>query len=74
MKFDEKIISRNVPVNWPPRCCDFTPLDYFLWGYVKSSKVYNDKPATIDALEENIVHAICDIRPEMLKKVTHNWV
>ena len=29
--FDERIISRNGPVNWPPRSCDLTPLDYFLW-------------------------------------------
>ncbi|CAH2237439.1 jg3568 [Pararge aegeria aegeria] len=34
--FDERIISRNGPVNWSPRSCDLTPLDYFLWGYVKS--------------------------------------
>ena len=24
------------PVNWPPRLCDLTPLDYFLWGYVQA--------------------------------------
>ena len=36
--------------------------------YVKS-KVCTDKPATVEALEANIVRAI---RPEMLKKVTHN--
>ena len=51
-KFDDKLISRNGPVNWPPRSCDLTPLDYFLWGYVKSL-VYADKP-TIDALEASI--------------------
>ena len=33
--FADKIISRNGPQNWPPRSCDLTPLDYFLWGYVK---------------------------------------
>ena len=71
-KFGEKIISRNWPVNWPPRSCDVTPLDYFLWGYAKS-KVYADKPATIDALENNIMRTIRDISPEMLEKVTQNW-
>lgn len=71
-KFDDKLISRNGPVNWPPRSCDLTPLDFFLWGYVKS-KVYADKPATIDALEANIERVIRDIRPEMLEKVAHNW-
>ena len=24
-KFDESIISRNGPVNWPPRSCHLTP-------------------------------------------------
>ncbi|GFU13004.1 DUF4817 domain-containing protein [Trichonephila clavipes] len=41
--FGDRLISRFGPVNWPPRSCDLTPLDYFLWGYVKSL-VYADKP------------------------------
>ncbi|GFV57251.1 hypothetical protein TNCV_2822681 [Trichonephila clavipes] len=55
------------PVNWPPRSCDLTPLDYFLWGYVKSL-VYADKPQTLDHLEDNICRVIADIRPQMLEK------
>ncbi|GFW08612.1 uncharacterized protein TNCV_2776331 [Trichonephila clavipes] len=43
--FGDRLISRFGPVNWPPRSCDLTPLDYFLWGYVKSL-VYADKPQT----------------------------
>ncbi|GFW31579.1 uncharacterized protein TNCV_4420121 [Trichonephila clavipes] len=34
--FGDRLISRFGPVNWPPRSCDLTPLDYFLWGNVKS--------------------------------------
>ncbi|GFU92256.1 putative DD41D transposase [Trichonephila clavipes] len=30
--FGDRLISRFGPVNWPPRSCDLTPLDYFLWG------------------------------------------
>jgi len=70
--FGERIISRFGPVNWPPRSCDLTPLDYFLWGYVKSL-VYADKPLTINDLEDNIRRVIMDIRPEMLEKVIENW-
>ncbi|GFX37976.1 hypothetical protein TNCV_3835771 [Trichonephila clavipes] len=44
--FGDRLISRFGPVNWPPRSCDLTPLDYFLWGYVKSL-VYADKPQTV---------------------------
>ncbi|GFV09043.1 uncharacterized protein TNCV_2738091 [Trichonephila clavipes] len=48
--FGDRLISRFGPVNWPPRSCDLTPLDY-LWGYVKSL-VYADKPQTLDHLED----------------------
>ncbi|GFS99450.1 putative DD41D transposase [Trichonephila clavipes] len=65
--FGDRLISRFGPVNWPPRSCDLTPLDYFLWGYVKSL-VYADKPQTLDHLEDNIRRVIADIRPQMLEK------
>ncbi|GFX13130.1 hypothetical protein TNCV_2357861 [Trichonephila clavipes] len=56
----------------PQVSCDLTPLDYFLWGYVKSL-VYADKPQTLDHLEDNIRRVIADIRPQMLEKVIENW-
>ncbi|GFX69406.1 uncharacterized protein TNCV_1547371 [Trichonephila clavipes] len=55
--FGDRLISRFGPVNWPPSSCDLTPLDYFLWGYVKSS-VHADKPQTLDHLEDNIRRVI----------------
>ncbi|GFW43064.1 uncharacterized protein TNCV_1474591 [Trichonephila clavipes] len=70
--FGDRLISRFGPVNWPPRSCDLTPLDYFLWGSVKSL-VYADKPQTLDHLEDNIRRVIADIRPQMLEKVIENW-
>ncbi|GFU82888.1 CUB and sushi domain-containing protein 3 [Trichonephila clavipes] len=68
----DRLISRFGPVNWPPRSCDLTPLDYFLWGYVKSL-VYADKPQMLDHLENHIRRVIADIRPQMLEKVIENW-
>ncbi|GFT30152.1 putative LOC100569746 [Trichonephila clavipes] len=70
--FGDRLISRFVPVNWSPRSCDLTPLDYFLWGYVKSL-VYADRPQTLDHLEDNIRRVIADIRPQILEKVIENW-
>ncbi|GFS81534.1 transposable element Tc3 transposase [Trichonephila clavipes] len=64
--FGDRLISRFGPVNWPPRSCDLTLLDYFLWGYVKSL-VYADKPQTLDHLEDNSRRVIADIRPQMLE-------
>ncbi|GFW82696.1 DUF4817 domain-containing protein [Trichonephila clavipes] len=52
--FGDRLISRfGRPRFSPPRSCDLTPLDYFLWSYVKSL-VYADKPQTLDHLEDNI--------------------
>ncbi|GFW20082.1 uncharacterized protein TNCV_2320231 [Trichonephila clavipes] len=70
--FGDRLISRFGPVNWPPRSCDLTPLDYFLWGYV-TSLAYANKPQTLDHLEDNIRRVIADIRPQMLEKVIENW-
>ncbi|GFV08037.1 histone-lysine N-methyltransferase SETMAR [Trichonephila clavipes] len=70
--FGDRLISRFGPVNWPPRPCDLTPLDYFLWGYVKSL-VYADKPQTLGHLEDNIRRVTADIRPQMLERVIENW-
>ncbi|GFW86348.1 putative LOC100569746 [Trichonephila clavipes] len=71
--FGDRLISRFGSVNWPPRSCDLTPLDYFLWGYVKSL-VYADKPQTLDHLEDNIRGVIADIGPQMLEKVIEIWM
>ncbi|GFT46582.1 uncharacterized protein TNCV_3184381 [Trichonephila clavipes] len=70
--FVDHLISRFGPVNWPPRSCDLTPLDYFLWGYV-NVLVFADRPQTLDHLEDNIHRVIADIRPQMLEKFIENW-
>ncbi|GFU13877.1 hypothetical protein TNCV_940561 [Trichonephila clavipes] len=70
--FGDRLISRFGPVNWHPRTCDLTPLDYFLSGYVKSL-VYADKPQTLDHLEDNIRRVIAYMRPQMLETVIENW-
>ena len=52
-KFPGQAISRNGDYNWPLRSCDLTPLDFFLWGYVKD-KVYADACQSIQELKEKI--------------------
>ena len=71
-RFGGRIISRNGDVNWPPRSCDLTPLDYFLWGYVKS-KAYENNPLTIQQLKQEISRIIRDITPEMCLEVMENF-
>ncbi|CAD6993438.1 unnamed protein product [Ceratitis capitata] len=71
-EFGEHFISSSGSVNWPPRSCDLTPLDYFVWDYVKFN-VYTGKPASIDALEDNIEALIRELPAEMLERVCQNW-
>ena len=66
--FEDRIISRRADVVWPPRSCDVTPLDYYLWGVVKD-KCYVDKPETIDALKGNIRETIGEIHPHTIDNV-----
>ena len=47
------------------------PLDNFLYGYVKAH-VYTYKPASIDALEDNIDAFIREIPAEMLESIHQN--
>ena len=72
-KFGERVISQNGTVGGPPRYCDLTPLDYFLWGYVKSM-VYANKPATIDELRTNIGREIAAVSADLCLKIVKNWV
>ena len=51
--FKDRIISSRADVVWPPRSCDFTPLDHYLWSAVKD-KCYADQSKTIDALKDNV--------------------
>ena len=67
-KFNDRIISRNSGVNWPPRSCDLTPLDYFLWGYLKS-QVYRNNPQSIHDLKDGIIRMIGEIKPELCQHV-----
>ena len=70
--FDDRIINCRADVVWPPRSCDLTPLDYYLWGAV-NDKCYSDKPETIDALKDNIRAAIGEIQLHTIDKVHKNW-
>ena len=71
-KFPGRIISRNNEANWPPRSCNLTPLDFFLWGYLKS-KVYANKPTTVQQLKDEIRRHIGEIADELCRDVIKNF-
>ena len=50
-------MGRDGPIPWPPRSPDITPLDFFLWGYVKNI-VYRTKVRDINDLQHRIIQVI----------------
>jgi len=69
--FNGKLLSRRGDIPWPPRSPDLTPLDFFLWGYLKSC-VYANKPTTIAQLKDNIREQMSAIPQEMCQRVFTN--
>lgn len=59
--YGEKWIAREGPVPWPPRSPDLNPLDFFLWGHLKSI-VYSSPVVSLQNLRQCIENGIENIR------------
>lgn len=70
-RFPRQVISRFGDVEWPARSPDLSPLDFFLWGYLKG-RVYRENPTTLDQLKEAIRTEIRLISSEMTAEVMKN--
>lgn len=66
--FPARWIGRGGPIAWPPRSPDLTPLDFFLWGFVKD-KVYRTRVIDLDDLKARIRAAIASVDIDMLRRV-----
>ncbi|GBL62149.1 hypothetical protein AVEN_225592-1 [Araneus ventricosus] len=53
---------------WPPRSPDITPLDFYLWGYVKQH-VYSERINDINNLKQRIMDVIHSVTPDVLTLV-----
>jgi len=51
---------------WPPRSPDITPLDLFLWGFVKDI-VFSTPVPDITNLKARIIDAFAEITEDMLE-------
>jgi len=64
--FPNRRIGRDGPTPWPPRSPDITPLDFFLWEYVKD-KVFSTPVPDITNLKAGITDAFATITEDMLE-------
>ena len=63
--FPNRWIGRDGPAHWPPRSPDITPLDIFLWRYVKD-KVFSTPVPDITNLKARITDGIAAVTEGML--------
>lgn len=70
--FPDRWIGRRGPVEWPPRSPDLTPLDFFLWGHLKSV-VYKTKPQNLEDLKARISAACREIQVEVFRNVREEY-
>jgi hypothetical protein len=75
LTYPDRWIGRGgpVPVGWPSRLPDITPLDFFFWGHCKEI-VYRTMPNTEEELRGRIITTAATVTPEMLERVHGNIV
>ena len=62
--------DKHIP--WPPRSPDLTPMDYILWGYIKS-KVYVRNYENLDDLKASVSAEFQEVSREMLISTMSNF-
>ena len=65
--FPRQWIGRRGAVEWPPRSPDLTPLDFFLWGHLKSV-VFTTRPRTLDDLKNRKSNEMAKIDASVIQR------
>ena len=67
--------GNDAPVKWPPRSPDMTPLDYFLWGSLKTI-VYSRPINNEEEMWERIQNAVNILKndAELMQRVNLNFL
>ncbi|GBM96698.1 hypothetical protein AVEN_171874-1 [Araneus ventricosus] len=66
--FPQRWIFRGVVMAWTPRSPDITPLDFYLWSYVKQ-RVYSERINGISHLKQRITDVVHSVTPDLLTRV-----
>jgi hypothetical protein len=71
--FDNRlcVVRTNLrgPMEWPPRSPDLTPIDFFLWGFVKDNVYVPPLPTSLHELKTQIREVCANTDQEILHNV-----
>lgn len=64
--FPDRWIGRGGPIPWPARSPDITPMDFFVWGRMKTLVYSTDVPVpNVEGLRNRIINAAQQIQEEL---------
>jgi hypothetical protein len=69
IRFPGRWIGRAAPLAWPYCFSDLTPLEFFLWRFVKDRVFVPPLPANVAELRTRITAAVTEVTPEELRSV-----
>ena len=68
--YEGKWLGTYGPIEWPARSPDITPLDFFLWGHLKTV-VYADPPVNLADLKNKILVACNNLTESQIMSATN---
>ncbi|CAH2016536.1 unnamed protein product [Acanthoscelides obtectus] len=66
LRVRQYVDQKSGAIEWPPRSPDLSPLDFFMWGHLKS-KIYATQPTSLEDLRQRIVNEFFQITPQILQ-------
>ncbi|XP_025198467.1 uncharacterized protein LOC112596862 [Melanaphis sacchari] len=72
-QFGNNWMGTNGSIPWPARSPDLTPLDFFLWGHLKTV-VYADPPINLQHLKQKITEACSKLTKEQITAASQDEV
>jgi hypothetical protein len=66
--FPSRWVGRGSRIPFPPRSSDLTPLNFFLWSFIKD-KVYRSEPTTPENMKDQIRDAYQQISKTTFESV-----
>ncbi|KAL4132126.1 hypothetical protein QTP88_009335 [Uroleucon formosanum] len=72
-QFRNNWMGTNGSIPWPARSPDLTPLDFFLWGHLKTV-VYADPPINLQHLKQKITEACSKLTKEQITAASQDEV
>lgn len=74
--FPRRVIGIGHNPEWPARSPDLTPLDFFLWGYLKSKVYHTPPPANLQEVEARVRVEVTSLRRNrgMVRRAVRNML